>query len=237
VKSYVNPGDLIVKSIYENGTYLTNNPTWHSEDSAWKAANIIEMMNKHHLSFHSFAEVGCGAGGIISRISERHRNAIFHGYDISPQAIALAKNFESENLKFFCTDIFECNAAYDVTAIIDVIEHVEDYITFLKRLRDISKTFLFVIPLDINVSRVLRNIMKDDSGGHLHFFMKDTAISILKHAGYEIVDWCYTPGGLERAKKLRHKITWLPRKILYSIHKDFCVRLLDGFPLLVLARR
>ena len=38
-------------SVYESGEYLDANPDWHMEDSAWKAANIGEMLKRESVSF------------------------------------------------------------------------------------------------------------------------------------------------------------------------------------------
>ncbi len=95
-------------------------------------------------------------------MSQQYPEAIFHGYDISSQAISIAKQYETSNLQYFNKDILlEKDVSYDLVTLIDVIEHIEDYMLFLRRVREISKTFLFVIPLEITVSSVLRNIMKD----------------------------------------------------------------------------
>lgn len=51
--------------IYDDGTYLTNNPTWHEEDSAWKSQQIMKIIDKNTLSFNTICEVGCGAGEIL----------------------------------------------------------------------------------------------------------------------------------------------------------------------------
>ena len=230
-------------SIYNNGTYFDKNPTWHTEDSIWKASNIMAMIAKHNLIFQSYAEVGCGAGLIIRELSRQYSNAIFHGYDISSQAIRIAKQYEAPNLSYFNKDIIaerdkDVCLRYDMVALIDVIEHIEDYMVFLRRIRPIADIFIFVIPLEITVSSVLRNVMKDArlGVGHIHYFMKDTAIAALIDTGYEIIDYCYTRAALDHATKFRHKIAWLPRKMLYALNQDACVRILGGFPLLVLAK-
>ena len=37
-------------TIYTDGTYLRNNPSWHTGDSAWKATHVLRMLERHHLS-------------------------------------------------------------------------------------------------------------------------------------------------------------------------------------------
>jgi SAM-dependent methyltransferase len=225
-------------SIYTNGSYLCKNPTWDKEDSEWKAKNIAKMLDKHKIEFRSYVEIGCGAGKIIHHLSKKYLNSSFHGYDISPQAIEMAKEYENNRVRFFNKSIItEANLDYDVAAIIDVIEHVPDYMSFLEAIRNVASRFVFLIPLDITVSSVIRNLLISarNSVGHLHYFMKDTAIATLEETGYNVIDYFYTPAGLEHLTKVRHRLAWLPRRILYSMNQDLCVRTLGGFPLLILA--
>ncbi|MFH1118138.1 MAG: class I SAM-dependent methyltransferase [Pseudomonadota bacterium] len=197
------------------------------------------MLKKHKLDFKTYAEIGCGAGGILHELARIYPQVIFHGYDISPQSIDIAKQYESSNVKFFQKDILlERGIKYDMVAVLDVLEHVDDYMAFLKRIHHIGDTFLFIIPLEITVSSVLRNVMKDarQSVGHLHYFMKDTALATLADTGYDIIDWFYTTPGLDYVRSFRHAMAWLPRRVIFAVNPDLCVRALGGFPLLALCR-
>lgn len=35
--------------IYTDGSYLANNPSWHEEDSPWKARQIIRLLEANRL--------------------------------------------------------------------------------------------------------------------------------------------------------------------------------------------
>jgi len=61
---------IMTKEIYteEKGNYLENNPTWHIEDSPWKAKQIFKMLNKNSINPKSIAEIGCGAGEILNQL-------------------------------------------------------------------------------------------------------------------------------------------------------------------------
>jgi SAM-dependent methyltransferase len=248
-----------IMSIYQDGTYLAQHPTWDEEDSEWKAGQLLNILERNRIEFSSFVDIGCGAGRVIHELSRRYPSAIFHGYDVSPHAIELARRYETSNVRFFNRDVFEdraitdrdkddrsaprCeslqeSARYDVAAAIDVFEHVEDYLGFLRKLRGICRWCLFHIPLDISVQAILRDLPMNNrrTAGHLHYFMKETALATLEHAGYEVLDYCYTPGGLALARSLRAKLAAIPRMVLFKIHPDWCVKILGGYTLLVLAR-
>ena len=96
-----------METIYTSGEYLKTTQTWHTEDSPWKANQIIEIICNNHLQPKTIAEVGCGAGAIIDELSKKESliGTQFSGYDISPQAIELAEQRASERIRFFREDL------------------------------------------------------------------------------------------------------------------------------------
>ncbi len=230
-----------MKNIYRDGEYIKNNPLYHVEDSPWKAQQVLKMLNRHNLQIASVCEIGCGAGEILRQLQIHLPDKItFHGFEISPQAFNLCKQRENERLHFYCEDLLSTNTQnFDVLLCIDVFEHVEDYIGFLIKLRSKAMHKIFHIPLDISVQSVLRCtpiVQARAKVGHLHYFMKETALLTLQDTGYEIVDHFYTPSGIDRGKSLKAKLAKLPRRIFFHITPDLAVRVLGGYSLLVLAR-
>ena len=123
-------------SIYASGEYLDNNPTWHAEESAWKASQILTLLNRHGLRPRTICEVGCGANETLRQLHNRvdyHPNCV--GYEISPQALEMAASRSSERLTFRLGHVLEDDDSYELTLLIDVIEHVEDYFSLLRGLR------------------------------------------------------------------------------------------------------
>ena len=59
---------ISMKNIYENGRYFDKNPAWHTEDSPWKARQILSCLNRNHIRPKSVCEVGCGAGEVLSQL-------------------------------------------------------------------------------------------------------------------------------------------------------------------------
>jgi ubiquinone/menaquinone biosynthesis C-methylase UbiE len=223
-----------------NGEYLKNNPNWHVEDSPWKANHIKKILDKNSLNPHSIAEIGCGAGEILNQLYATSPNTTyFTGFDISSDAIAKAKSRSKERLSFKHEDLTKTDDAFDLLLMIDVFEHVDDYLGFLKLCKNKSKNTVFHIPLDISINGILRNklIYGRNTVGHLHYFTKETALATLTDAGYEIVDYFYTAGSIELPRKtLKSKIAVLPRKLLYKINKDLAAQVFGGFSLMVLTK-
>ncbi|WP_271782599.1 class I SAM-dependent methyltransferase [Aquimarina algiphila] len=224
----------------ENSEYLKNNPTWHIEGSPWKAKQILKMLNRNPIDPKSIAEVGCGAGEILNQLHlSMPEDVIFSGYDISIDAINIARQREKDRLEFKYEDFVETNKKFDLLLMIDVFEHVNDYLGFLKMCKDKAEHTIFHIPLDISVIRILKNelISSRKSVGHLHHFMKETAIATLEDCGYEIIDFFYTTSFMDFPRKtISSKITYFPKKIMYKANKDLAVKLLGGCSLLVLAK-
>jgi cyclopropane fatty-acyl-phospholipid synthase-like methyltransferase len=231
-----------MKNIYEDGTYLEKNPTWHEKDSLWKAKQIAKIIKKNNLSPSTMCEIGCGAGEILNQLSDILGNTIiFFGYEISPQAFEICKKKSKKNLRFLLGDLLdEKGTVFDLVMAIDVFEHVEDYFGFLRKLKFKGTYKIFHIPLDLSVQTILRTspILKErKSVGHIHYFMKETALSTLEDAGYEVLDYFYTRGSLELPNRgWKANLLRLPRKLFFMIDQDLAVRILGGFSLLVLAK-
>jgi len=227
--------------IYNDGTYLDNNPTWHEEDSPWKAKQIKKIIENNALNPNKICEVGCGAGEVLNQLSDHYSGKEFYGYEISSQAFELCKKKSKTNLTFLLLDLLEENQEYfDIVMAIDIFEHVEDYFGFLRKLRKKAEFKIFHIPLDLSAQTVLRSspiIKRRKLIGHIHYFTKETALETLKDTGYEIVDYFYTGGSLELSNLGgKAHLLKIPRKLAFALNKDLTVRILGGYSLLVLAK-
>ncbi|WP_433934004.1 class I SAM-dependent methyltransferase [Sorangium cellulosum] len=227
--------------LYTDGGYLERNNTWHVQDSPWKAKQILRMLQKNNIQPSTVYEIGCGAGEILNQLYQQMPPSVeFHGYDISPQAFQLAKTREKDRLKFHQEDLLEQDVSSDVLLMIDVVEHVEDYYSFLRKLKSKGKYKIVHLPLELSVQGVLRMtpILEGRANvGHIHYFMKQTALASLEEAGYEIVDHFYTAGAIDLpSKSLKGSLMKLPRRLMFTLNQDLAVRVLGGYSLLILAR-
>ena len=78
---------------YTDGTYLQDNPGWHGEDAAWKLAHVRRALKGAGIAetrLKTVCDAGCGAGGVIKLWTKELPETAFYGYDVSPQAFALA---------------------------------------------------------------------------------------------------------------------------------------------------
>ena len=232
----------MLKDLYTSSEYLKLNPGWHVEESPWKAKQVMRMMVKNELAPGTICEVGCGAGEILKQMQGLMGDScLFWGYDISPIAIELAKIRANERLQFKLADIRqEKDAFFDLILVMDVIEHLEDYFSFLREIKAKSHYKIFHIPLDLSVQTILRRnglLKVRQSYGHIHYFSKEIALQLLQDTGYEVVDHFYTARSLELpSNEIKRNVLRLPRKLLFGINKDLATRFLGGFSLLILAK-
>ena len=234
-----------MESIYKSGEYLRTTESWHAEDSPWKAQQIKEIIDKNAVHPEYIAEIGCGSGSILDELSNfpELRNARFEGYDISPQAIEIAGRLRNDRIAFFERDLLSESEDkhFDLLLIIDVIEHVPDYLGFVAKCKKRAKYKIYHIPLDIHVSSVLRNafIANRYTIGHIHYFTADSAVSALVDTGHEIVDCMYTNIGFGLFRKhptFKRAVANVPRWLLSKFSVPLTARVFGGYSLLVLTR-
>lgn len=236
------PHESAGQELYTSGSYLELVPTWHVEESAGKAREILRLLDRAHLAPHSIGDVGCGAGEVLRQLQLLlPRDCELAGYDISPQAIALAHNRENQHLHFTLGDLLaEPSAHYDLLLALDVVEHLEDYFAFLRALRTHADYTIFFFPLELSVQTVIRPhglLHTRDAYGHLHHFTKELALRTLADTGYTVLDVAYTAEALDLPTRLVGRNLLKPaRKLLFAAHHDLAVHLLGGYRLLVLAR-
>jgi SAM-dependent methyltransferase len=226
---------------YVVGEYMSNNPTWHTEDSAWKAANIAKALAAAGLKPASVCDIGCGAGEVLSCLHGQMPGTVeFTGFDISPQALALAQSRQARNLTFRMGTPWEFGLAYDLALAIDVIEHVEDYFAFLRHIAGICSYCIVHIPLEANVNCILHRgqlELRRAQFGHIHHFTKNWVFSILRETGFEVVRADYTCLQIERPpRSMRQRVGDPMRRMLFRRWPDFAAALLGGFSLLIVAK-
>jgi SAM-dependent methyltransferase len=217
-------GTYVASNIYLNGQYAEKNPTFDSEDSPWKALQVLQMLKKHNLPISSVVEIGCGAGEILRQLQTNlPATTEFYGYDISPEAYALCQSRANEHLRFYCADLLtNPPRTFDLGLCLDVFEHIEDYFGFLRQFRERATYKIFHVPLDMSVQAVWRRhpiLGWRERVGHLHYFMKDTALATLRDTGYEVRDWCYTAGGIERPRSLKQQLEQISIALMVFVKK------------------
>ena len=229
--------------LYTEGAYLKNNPDWHQEGSKWKADLVLEFIKKFHIPTGLVTEVGCGAGEILFQVAKQlGPGSVLKGYDISPQAIQMAAKKETEQLKFFLGDYTKMNVEKaDLILVIDVVEHIDDVYSFLRKLRATGRNFIFHIPLDLSCRTILKpHVMHQQrtSVGHIHYFTEETVLWLLNDTGYKTEHFIYTKPEIDLVKpgSVKQWVKKLLRKFSYALNKKISVKLWGGYSLLLYSK-
>ncbi len=222
-------------NIYNEGTYLKRNAGWHREDSPYKAELVAGLLGS--LPVRSVLEAGCGAGEVIRILSERFPDVQFAGYDVSKDAAAFWTGKESANLKYSCSDLLESEKQADVVLCLDVFEHVEDYMGFLKRLRSHGSYFIFNVPMDMCVMKLLSGGLRyaREEVGHLHYFNEWSAQATLSDCGYRIETAKLSAAFLKvPPRNFRQALAVVPRILAhFLLGGSLACKLLGGYSLIV----
>lgn len=138
--------------------------TWVSNANVAREFELLQLA----------ARMRCCSNGIVWRPNNlRHRMRVgevlkqlqnhpsddrfFSGYDISPQAVQLAQRRANDRLHFVLGDFSQRRGGFfDLILVLDVIEHLEDYFSFLRGIKTKGIHKMFHIPLDVSVQTVLR---------------------------------------------------------------------------------
>lgn len=229
--------------LYTSGTYFERKPTFDATDSAWKAEVISKLLKRNKIMAKEMVEVGCGAGGILENLSKSHQEiSFFNGFDISPQAIILAKKKESERIKFFEKDYTTLSTPKtSVLLLIDVLEHIDDYYGMLRKLKERSDYFVFHVPLDLSCRSVLKPhimLQQRETVGHVHYFTRNILQWALTDIGYTTIDWVYTKPITDTfaPRGTKGKIKKVLRNMAFTMNKNLTADLFGGYSLMILAK-
>lgn len=231
----------LVRSRYLSGEYVKQNPDWDSADSPWKAKKVSEILSRHGLSPSSLVEIGCGAGGVLEALSKKIVGCRMIGFDIAPDLTNFWKRITAPNVSFVLGDYFQSEVPVpELILVLDVIEHVADPYDFLVSLRKRSGKVIFHIPLDLSAVSVLREtplLNVRHKVGHIHYFTKGLALSLLDECGFDVIEATFSGASFDVPHRgFRTKAASILRRGLGLFNRDLAVRLLGGDTLLVLAK-
>jgi len=159
--------------------YWEKNPGMHIMDSQKKADEIIKMIKGKNIK--SILDVACGAGVITNIIKKHTKASIVVGIDISNVAISKAIEYSNgANINWIVKDIFnyKCDKKYDLIICMDVVEHIDNDIGFLRKLSELGTNIVIKVPIEKNtINNILRKFTKIDPWkeaekryGHIHHY-------------------------------------------------------------------
>ena len=203
------------KTIFNNFHYKRAKSTSVTGIGKWEyylIKSILKYVDKKNLN--NILEVGCGRGNKTVILSEYFYNS---GIEVAKKNYSSHKNLEFINAEL---DNFIKNSTikkFDMLVMFEVLEHIEDWQSFLKNVINISNKYIL---LSFPTGRMrefekyighFRNFKK----GEIENFLKDNNFKIIKtyYAGFPF----YSPIGRDYGNRNY-------KKIIANIDKEFTIK-------------
>lgn len=156
---------------------------------------VLDMIDR--LDAQTFVEVGCGAGGLSSKLVEKGLAGV--GYDFSHEAVTLAKEtlrpfIEAKRYQLIHSDIWNVTPSdekADLGLSMMVMEHVDDDVAFARKVASFVRPgghVIVAVP-----GRKDKWSVEDETVGHLRRYDRSDLLNTLTTAGITNVDvWSVT---------------------------------------------
>jgi len=184
---------MVDKHFYEEWSLkkLSGDCCRRREAMLWKAEVMLNVMPED-LKAESILEIGCAEGTILNEISKKKGIKRAVGVDLS-KSFTMQGEKSYPDIEFINKDFMDAGfkeKEFELAILSDVIEHVEDYRSFLKKTATVSKNVVFKIPLERCLySRLFKPPGPKHPSGHLHSFSVRECRSILEEQGLTIVKY------------------------------------------------
>lgn len=189
-----NLGNTPVKYDKEN----TKNPIARLLYNRFKDT-IYQSIAEHEIS--TILDLGCGDGAILNYIFKRFPYELT-GADIDKEQIINAKiiNPEIEFVPCDGKNTFFDNNQFDMTLVLEVLEHEKDFIELIQEAKRVSyKYCIFSVPNEplwrlLNILRGAHLINWGNTPGHINHWSKDDFVNLLSEyfeviAVYSPIPW------------------------------------------------
>jgi SAM-dependent methyltransferase len=159
----------------------------------WKADRLVRLIPAD-LAVTNILEIGCAIGILLNNIAERLSVRDISGIDISAENIKVAKELFPDSIFYEGTiedlkSVMETRGLhiFDLVILSDIIEHIPDDLKFLETVRDISSHVVVNLPLEKCFRNRHRNYGENDPSGHLRYYDRDMAVSLMRKAGFNVI--------------------------------------------------
>lgn len=156
--------------------------------------HINKLLSNMQDKPNNILEAGCGEGYVSAHIYTymslvSKNNIIYDAYDISEKVIKQAQ-IDFPKINFSVGDIYNTsNQSYDLVVACEVLEHLEEPLSALKKLIDISKRYIFVsVPNEplwriLNMARGSYISSFGNSPGHIQHWSERSFKKLLSMGG------------------------------------------------------
>jgi SAM-dependent methyltransferase len=136
-------------------------------------------------------EIGCGDGALLAALSERGIGERLDGFEISPEAAALARRKPLARVgrieAYDGSSIPAQDGAYDLAILSHVVEHVPDPEPLLREAARLARNVIVEVPLEANRS-ARRPAVRAEAAriGHVHAFARSDVRRLCASAGLDV---------------------------------------------------
>jgi len=183
--------------------YINKNPSLGLEQASLKAKQILGFLGD--IEINSLLDIACGAGGITAILEHELKPKETVGLDISSEMIRVAKSKDTDKaITWLCQDIFNyCpDRKFDLVTCIDIIEHVEDDLRFLKKVSSFGKKVLVKVPMEDSIldNKIIRTLKirdpwkeSENRYGHIHHYNEKQLLELFDKSGFKLIKQGYIP--------------------------------------------
>ena len=128
---------------------------------------------------------------------------------------------------------------FDLIISLDVFEHIPNYYQFLIDLNSKGNYFIFNIPLDMSVIKLITPGLRlaREKVGHLHYFNKYTAIKTLEDCNYSILDYKLCAPFKSTLPRNKFQLLLLPMRLVSLVFgSNISSTIFGGFSIMILAK-
>lgn len=251
-----------VEELYSTDRYIENYPSLHAQDSSWKVAKIIPMLDlfiNNHCDKDklNILDVGGGAGLILKSISSYIQECYGikvnkFALDLSPGALRIQKENNPDIKGLFNEDIAHASVKdkeMDLVLMIDVIEHLSKPSQALRELRRISHFIIFKVPLEDCIYLNIRNFLSRgklrkqsiETRGHINIYDLNKIKKQVEGNVGAILQYCYTnvfsyylsSGHYSKEEGLRGKLYSVVGSLAYRLSPKLCSYIFPDFVMLL----
>lgn len=242
----------ILNKSYDTEEYYQSN-YWEgreANDSDYKVELFKRFIRRHPdfiVNKTTFAEIGCGQGAFVfpfeKYLKTLKKEYKIYGYDISTYAIGIAKEKNtSDNIEFSIGSAAELSDGIDLVFVIDVLEHVENTYQFLRDIAIKTNNVIIYMPIESSVCHLFagKQSASYKRFRHIHFFSWESAILLIEHSPFEIVDYQFTIPAHKLSDLNPSSMSYYVlalRKLFYKINERFANLLVGGHVMLMLRRK
>ncbi|NOT01006.1 MAG: methyltransferase domain-containing protein [Phycisphaerales bacterium] len=224
---------------YYEKDYLGENPQMHLEDTEWKVRELLPLLPKANGHSPAVLDIGCGAGELLARVGEALNTDDRTAVDCSRSILEFARtrHADADHYRVDAAHLPFRTGSFDLTMLIDVIEHQAHPDRVLREIARVSQHLLIRTPLENCGYERLRRKRRDlfrESCGHVVHFDLASVRRMLESNGFQVreesvrhIDWSHWRRVLTDGNVPGHgRLTALARAILrFALPKSIYRRL------------